>query len=56
MRYGRQAKYLKSALPETLRAVSGDLSEMRTAVKLKPSGVKSAKPRTPRKKTKREIG
>ena len=55
VRYGRQAKYLKSALPEALRAVSGDLSKTRIAVELKPSGNKPAKSGTPRKKTKRKL-
>ena len=55
VRYGRHAKYLKSTLPEALREVTRDLSEMRTAVKLSPSGVNSSKPGTPRKKTKRKL-
>ena len=42
-RYGRQAKYLKSTLPEALREVTGDLSEKRTAAKPNPSGINSLK-------------
>ena len=55
VRYGRQAKYLKSALPEALKAVSRDLSEMMVAGKPRPTGVKSTKSGTPRKKTKRKL-
>ena len=55
VRYGRQAKYLKSTLPEALREVIGDLNDMRTAAKPSPSGVNSSKPGTPRKKTKRKL-
>ena len=53
--YGRQAKYLKSTLPEALREVTGDLSETRTAAKPNPSRVNPSKPETPRKKTKRKL-
>ena len=55
MRYGRQAKYLKSTLPEALREVTGDLSGMRTAAKPNPSGIKSLKQGTPSMKTKRKL-
>ena len=55
VRYGRQAKYLKSTLPEALREVIGDLNEMRTAAKPSPFRVNSSKPGTPRKKTKRKL-
>ena len=54
VQYGRQAKYLKSALPEALRAVSGDLSEKTVAGKPKPTDIKSTKSGIPRKKTKRK--
>ena len=48
VRYGRQAKYLKSTLPEALREVTGDLSEKRTTAKPNPktsgpSGISSLK-------------
>ena len=43
VRYGRQAKYLKSTLPEALREVTGDLSGKRTATKPNPSGINSLK-------------
>ena len=43
VRYGRQAKYLKSTLPEVLREVTGDLSGTRTAAKPNPSGINSLK-------------
>ena len=48
VRYGRQAKYLKSTLPEALRKVTGDLSEKRTTAKPNPktsdpSGISSLK-------------
>ena len=36
VRYGRQAKYLKSTLPEALREVTGDLREKRTTAKPNP--------------------
>ena len=55
VRYGRQAKYLKSTLPEALREVIGDLNETRTAAKPSPSRVNSSKPGTPREKTKRKL-
>ena len=55
VRYGRQANYLKSTLPEALREVTGDLSGTRTAAKPNPSGVNSSKQGTPRKKTKRKL-
>ena len=55
VRYGRQAKYLKSALPEALRAVCGELSGTRIATELKPSGDKPTKSGTPRMKTKRRL-
>ena len=48
VRYGRQAKYLKSTLPEALREVTGDLSKKRTTAKpnpktSSPSGISSLK-------------
>ena len=43
VRYGRQAKYLKSTLPEALREVTGDLSGTKTAAKPNPSGINSLK-------------
>ena len=55
VRYGRQVKYLKSTLPEALRAMSGELSGTRIATELKPSGDKPTKSGTPRKKTKRKL-
>ena len=60
VRYGRQAKYLKSTLPEALREVTGDLSEKRTTAKPNPktsdpSGTSSLKRGIPRMKTKRKL-
>ena len=55
VRYGRQAKYLKSTLPEALREVTGDLSGTKTAAKPNPSGINSLKRGTPRMKTKRKL-
>ena len=60
VRHGRQAKYLKSTLPEALREVTGDLSEKRTAAKPNPktsglSGISSLKQGIPRMKTKRKL-
>ena len=61
VRYQRQAKYLKSTLPEALREVTGDLSEKRTAAAEPnpktsgPSGISSLKRGIPRMKTKRKL-
>ena len=55
VRYRRQAKYLKSTLPEALREVTGDLSGTRTAAKPNPSGINSLKQGTLRMKTKRKL-
>ena len=56
--YGRQGKYLKSALPEALRAVSGDLS-MATVVDkpnpTEPTVNKPTKSGIPTTKTKRRL-
>ena len=53
VRYGRQAKYLKSTLPEALREVTGDLCEKRTTAQPNPktsgpSGISSLKQGIPR--------
>ena len=60
VRYGRQAKYLKSTLPEALREVTGDLSEKRTTAKPNPktsgpSEISSLKRGISRMKTKRKL-
>ena len=60
VRYGRQAKYLKSTLPEALRELTGDLSKKKAAAKPNPktsgpSGISSLKRRIPRMKTKRKL-
>ena len=56
VRYGRQAKYLKSALPEALRAVSGDSSRaMDKPNPTEPTINKPTKSGTPTIQTKRRL-
>ena len=60
VRYGRQAKYLKSTLPEVLREVTGDLREKRTTAKPNPktsgsSRTSSLRRGIPETKTRRKL-
>ena len=60
LRYGRQAKYLKSTLPEVLREVTEDPVQKRITWKTIPgiqssSKTGSSKQDVPEKKTKRKL-